>query len=1153
MTKPHDTSPLLRRALQLGLFALVAVALPLGLHAADAAKRAFDIPAGDAGKTLKQFALQANREIMFPDQPVDGVKTHAVHGDLTVGDALDRLLAGTTLKAIEDEKTGALMIKRDSDPNVPRAAQSASRSDRPATSPIEPAKPSSGKEEAVMLDPFEVKTEKDTSYGALNSNSITRFNTELAKTPVVADIFTEQFIQDTAVTTLEDLFGGYASGAGQVLATPESDSTATQPGDRFSVSQLGARGLSAGTPRRDGFQFTSTQTNATNIFDTERVEVIHGSQGLLYGAAGAGGLVNIVAKQAKFDRTNGRFDYRVDQYGSKRFNLDFNEGAKWVAARVDILQQNNNDRNLYVGDNTQGYYGALAFRLPFHTTLRVAAEGTHNERLFSNTTTVNFGTTASDPRSGRNLLNLLLANSLGANDPVTGAPFAGGAIDNGHVTDRNAKSWGGGQAGETQDNTLQQITLDSVWTKWLSTSFGVLYNKSQEMRNTSGYTLIPPSSFKYASGTNPNPFNEWATSTAFTNSESPNRKKEYRAAVLVTNDLFNGKAHSQTSVGFDRSYDDSSGGIAYQYYLANPDGSVTLDLTKSNLGRTQIPTEYWAVGNGPIEYPYAKLGASQIRAPDANGVMQLWTRQVTNPRNPAWITPNNPLGLASLYEASLSSTGTNTNGVSGGNNGGFANQSKNQGAYLANYTSWFDDAVQTMFGARRSDAFTRSPLNATGLTSAAYKETRQSNFPSYNAGFVFRVPRVSWLRGYVSYSRTFNTTVGSNDPYGDIPLNPTGYTYEGGLKFASADNRISGSFSGYTGFSKNDNYNAGTTFRDAVNPAGLNGAFNSALKNQWAQFDKTSKGVEIILTAAPTHNWRMRFAANAQQGTVLTDSQYPLLYNDQFFTDGKGNVTYGSATGQAFLVPTDPTTLTKIASLTSGNVNPATTYPTATFVPLTLAMINNPASPYFAFGQGTLPQNEPINGSIGNPIAATAQGTQYLKNVLGHFVNASGQNALTGVTGLPISAMQYDFADPGHLQGVYVVQKKGNKAVGAPAIRLNLSNDYAFSGEMLKGFHIGGTVSAAYYNQSFYYANPDRSRHLFAAPVNNPQVNGRLSYERKIGKVRWSTQVNIDNMFNRYVLVLNPNNGTGFTNPTSLAATFYGVPRSYVWTNSLDF
>jgi hypothetical protein len=47
--------------------------------------------------------------------------------------------------------------------------------------------------------------------------------------------------------------------------------------------------------------------------------------------------------------------------------------------------------------------------------------------------------------------------------------------------------------------------------------------------------------------------------------------------------------------------------------------------------------------------------------------------------------------------------------------------------------------------------------------------------------------------------------------------------------------------------------------------------------------------------------------------------------------------------------------------------------------------------------------------------------------------------------------------------------------------------------------------------------------------------------------------VNIDNAFNHYAFGTLPNNGSGYTVPANLAATFYGQPRVYVWTNSVSF
>lgn len=70
--------------------------------------------------------------------------------------------------------------------------------------------------ELVTLNPFEVKAEADNSYGALNSNSLTQFNTALNKTPVSADIFTAEFMRDIGATSIEEMLNGYGAGAGTV-------------------------------------------------------------------------------------------------------------------------------------------------------------------------------------------------------------------------------------------------------------------------------------------------------------------------------------------------------------------------------------------------------------------------------------------------------------------------------------------------------------------------------------------------------------------------------------------------------------------------------------------------------------------------------------------------------------------------------------------------------------------------------------------------------------------------------------------------------------------------------------------------------------------------------------------------------------------------
>ena len=97
-------------------------------RAAEAAKKNFNLPAGVAGETLKQFAKQAGREIVFAPEAVGTVPTNAVKGELTPREALDQMLAGTGLVASQDVKTGALAVRKgEPDPKAERAALSVNR------------------------------------------------------------------------------------------------------------------------------------------------------------------------------------------------------------------------------------------------------------------------------------------------------------------------------------------------------------------------------------------------------------------------------------------------------------------------------------------------------------------------------------------------------------------------------------------------------------------------------------------------------------------------------------------------------------------------------------------------------------------------------------------------------------------------------------------------------------------------------------------------------------------------------------------------------------------------------------------------------------------------------------------------------------------
>ena len=101
--------------------------------AAEVPKIRFSLPAAPAEQSLKRFAAQSGLEVLFTTETAAKVRTNAVEGEYTAKAAIDQMLKGTPLVANQDQKTGAMKVSRNPDPNVARAAQ-ATASDRPIAS-----------------------------------------------------------------------------------------------------------------------------------------------------------------------------------------------------------------------------------------------------------------------------------------------------------------------------------------------------------------------------------------------------------------------------------------------------------------------------------------------------------------------------------------------------------------------------------------------------------------------------------------------------------------------------------------------------------------------------------------------------------------------------------------------------------------------------------------------------------------------------------------------------------------------------------------------------------------------------------------------------------------------------------------------------------
>jgi len=361
VTPAHFSAQNLCRLLVLVCWAAIS---PLG--ASDVAKVKFDVPAGGADKTLKVFAKQAQREIIFPVKPLAGVKTNTVQGEYSVTEALERLLAGTELTVREDEKTGGLIIRRRDDPNAPRAALN-------AASVHPPANPSL-KDETVVLSPFEVTSSKE-GYYATNTTSGTRLNSRIEDLGASITVITKEQMADFAMLDINDIFNYEAGTEGTGNFT---DSSIDQNGQQIDNTQLDPqsanriRGVGSANTTRGNFE-TSGRV-PIDPTEVDGVEISRGPNSSIFGVGQPSGTVNSIPTSANLFKHTSQITFRADSNDGYRSTLDVNRVLKngVLAVRGTTVFQHDGFHLKPSGTDTRRLAGMIKYR-PFKATALAAS------------------------------------------------------------------------------------------------------------------------------------------------------------------------------------------------------------------------------------------------------------------------------------------------------------------------------------------------------------------------------------------------------------------------------------------------------------------------------------------------------------------------------------------------------------------------------------------------------------------------------------------------------------------------------------------------------------------------------------------------------------------------------------------------------------
>lgn len=324
------------RVLTLGM--VISVLASPALRAADLTRKVYDIPRGDAATTLKQFVEQSGEQVVFLVEKVRGVTTNAIRGEYVARTALDQMLSGTDLYALQDDKTSALVVNRSAARSQAKSTPSADEVTAPSgptTATPAPAKAAKGgdDENLVKLPAFSISSEKDVSYMGKEAMSTTRTGVELSDLPQSVVVLNKAFLNDVNPTILAKALT-YVGGA--------QTGTISWSVDRYII-----RGFVGEGDYVDGFR-TQTDKN-TDINLVDHVEIIKGPSAIFIGnqASTVGGVINKISKSPT-DYHVGTITLQAGLWDANRADLDV--GGPITEDKKLMY------RVLVAGQNSQGYY-----------------------------------------------------------------------------------------------------------------------------------------------------------------------------------------------------------------------------------------------------------------------------------------------------------------------------------------------------------------------------------------------------------------------------------------------------------------------------------------------------------------------------------------------------------------------------------------------------------------------------------------------------------------------------------------------------------------------------------------------------------------------------------------------------------------------------
>ncbi|HEX5775056.1 MAG TPA: TonB-dependent receptor, partial [Caulobacteraceae bacterium] len=239
----------------------------------------FDVPQQPLGQALLALGRQARISVAVPQNLVAGRTAPTVEGELTTEVALNQLLAGSGLRA-EFFAPDVVRIVQEGEGGGPQGT--------------------SGAGDAAEVEALIVTAQKKEE--------------QIQDVPIAISAFTQRDLEAQKVEGGFDLL--------KVIPNV-TFSKSNFSSYNFSIRGVGTKAISATTDPGVAVAFNNTTLIQNRLFeqeyfDIERVEVLRGPQGTLYGRNATSGVINVISAKPDLSDFTGSLKAEVGNYNTRR-------------------------------------------------------------------------------------------------------------------------------------------------------------------------------------------------------------------------------------------------------------------------------------------------------------------------------------------------------------------------------------------------------------------------------------------------------------------------------------------------------------------------------------------------------------------------------------------------------------------------------------------------------------------------------------------------------------------------------------------------------------------------------------------------------------------------------------------------------------------